>query len=191
MNAAVLASYVKMSTLVDGTMRIVLDVDPKSAPDAFTLLGSPGTPIAIARITDAAAVAHDRQRHETPDALSGQDGAAGVPAHPSRPAAAPSDRKALPIASKVALRCQDPDFAGFLRTDPSGFAMEWERTKRIVGERSDAETAEAFVKRWCGVERKRDIATDDNALRLWREMDRDFQQWAGSRELARRTGKAA
>lgn len=164
---AVLATYIKMSTLVDGTMRVVLDIEPTAASDAFAMLGAPGSPIALARITDAAAVAQDRK------------------------AQGASEKKPLSVASKVALRCQDPEFSEFLRTDPSGFAMEWTRAARQIGGGTGAEIAETLIKRWCGVDRKRDIESDENALRLWLEMDRDFQRWAGSRELARRVGSAA
>lgn len=165
--AAFPATFQRFSMLADGTIRAVIDIDPRDRITALAVLDSPGVPLGVARITDAAAVAQDRKKQEA------------------------AEKKPLGVASKVALRCQDPDFAEFLRTDPSGFAMEWTRAARQIGGGDGKAIAETLVKRWCGVERKRDIADDENALRLWQEIDRDFQRWAGSRELARRTGNAA
>lgn len=52
---AIEASTVRVSTLVDGTMRVVLDIEPRLALAAFTLLGSPGTAVAVAALKPKAA----------------------------------------------------------------------------------------------------------------------------------------
>lgn len=44
------ASSVKCSTLVDGTLRIVVSVEPDKALAAFTLFRSPGTAMALAAL---------------------------------------------------------------------------------------------------------------------------------------------
>lgn len=199
--SAILATSGAIRSLVDGTLRLTVDIEPSDAQAAFALFGRPGTSVALARITNEAAVAHDRAvADQKPGRISlGQDGEADgtAPAHagpaPARPGASPSaplpTRRFLPLASKVALTCRDPEFHEFLRTDPSGFAMEWSRPS-LAG--ADAiGRAQALVKWWCDVERKRDIERNDKALARWRELDREFQQWRGSRELARRTGAAA
>ena len=57
--AVVPATYVKLSTTVDGTLRVVLDIEPKNMADAIGLFSKPGAPVAVARLTDSAAVAAD------------------------------------------------------------------------------------------------------------------------------------
>lgn len=50
---AIAASSVKTSTLVDGTLRLTVDIEPKDALDAFTLFRKPGTPMALAALKSA------------------------------------------------------------------------------------------------------------------------------------------
>lgn len=45
------ASFVKVgSTLSDGTLRLIFDIEPRHAQAAFALFHSPGTPAALARL---------------------------------------------------------------------------------------------------------------------------------------------
>jgi hypothetical protein len=44
------ATSVAMKTLADGTLRIVVEVEPNNALDAFTLFRAPGTVMALAAI---------------------------------------------------------------------------------------------------------------------------------------------
>lgn len=51
MNSNVIeGATVKVATLVDGTLRVTVDVEPVHAASAFLLLGSPGTPVGIAAL---------------------------------------------------------------------------------------------------------------------------------------------
>lgn len=51
------ASTVKVSTMADDTLRIVLDISPQHAQEAFALFGMRGSPVVIARLTQEAATA--------------------------------------------------------------------------------------------------------------------------------------
>jgi len=51
--SAIEASSVRVSTLADGTLRLVVDVEPRFAVDAFRLFGSPGVPMALAALKPA------------------------------------------------------------------------------------------------------------------------------------------
>lgn len=53
--SAVMASTTTVRTMADGSLRISLDIEPRHARDAFNLFGAPGTPVALARMTPAAA----------------------------------------------------------------------------------------------------------------------------------------
>jgi hypothetical protein len=44
------ASSVRVSTLADGTLRLVVDIEPRHANSAFALFGSPGVPMALAAL---------------------------------------------------------------------------------------------------------------------------------------------
>lgn len=54
------ASTVKVSTMADDSLRIVLDVPPSYAQQAFALFGMRGAPCVIARLTQEAATASAR-----------------------------------------------------------------------------------------------------------------------------------
>lgn len=49
-NDLVEGSTARITTLVDGTLRITIDIEPVSAPKAFLAFGLPGTPVAIAAL---------------------------------------------------------------------------------------------------------------------------------------------
>jgi hypothetical protein len=40
----------RISTLADGTLRLIVDIEPRDAQAAFRLFGSPGTAVAIAAL---------------------------------------------------------------------------------------------------------------------------------------------
>ena len=155
---AVLASYVTMSTLVDGTMRVVLDIEPTAAPEAFAMLGAPGSPIALARITDAAAVAQDRK----------QQGAA--------------EKKPLNIASKVALTCTHPTFWEFCKQHP-----RYQQEARVVMREtakhhpdvpfSHADYGAMTVRAVCDVHSRSEITEGSEPHQRWLRMEADYHDW--------------
>lgn len=49
------ASTVKVSTMADDTLRLVLDIEPRHAQEAFALFGARGSPVVVARLTNEAA----------------------------------------------------------------------------------------------------------------------------------------
>ena len=81
------ATSVKVSTMIDGTFRLLVQVEPKDAVAAFTLFGAPGVPIALARLaTPTEKKAQERQ--EKP--VGG------------------------PLSQWVAMRCAEPEFQVWL-----------------------------------------------------------------------------
>jgi hypothetical protein len=49
--SAIEATFVKVAgTLADGTLRLVVDVEPRNAQAAFALFNSPGTAMALAAL---------------------------------------------------------------------------------------------------------------------------------------------
>jgi hypothetical protein len=65
------ASSVRIQTMVDGTLRITCDVEPRHARDAFNLFGSPGTPMALAALRTAPAAIEPPQATPTPEKPKG------------------------------------------------------------------------------------------------------------------------
>lgn len=53
--SVVAGSTTTVKTLADGTLRISVDIEPRHAQAAFTMFGSPGTPVAVARLVPEAA----------------------------------------------------------------------------------------------------------------------------------------
>lgn len=58
--AAFLGAVVRSQTMADSTLRITVDLSPGDAIAAFGSFGTPGSPVAVARITNQAAVESDR-----------------------------------------------------------------------------------------------------------------------------------
>jgi len=77
-----------IKTLADGTFRVQIDIEPRFAQNAFRLFGTPGTPAVLVRITNEAAVEHDRAQ---------QDPAKGGA-----------------LAKLAGMWCQEPEFWAFL-----------------------------------------------------------------------------
>lgn len=73
---AIMGATGAIRTMADGTMRIQIDVEPRQARDAFALFGSPGTPVALARMTPEAAVAESRRGFAQPEPEQHQKGGA-------------------------------------------------------------------------------------------------------------------
>jgi hypothetical protein len=48
--AAFLGATARAQTMADGSLRITIDLNPDDAIGAFTAFGSPGSPVAVARI---------------------------------------------------------------------------------------------------------------------------------------------
>ena len=89
--SAVLGASSMIRTMADGTFRIQIDVEPRFAQQAFALFGAPGTPVALARITNEAAVEQDRKAQREPEKPKGG-----------------------PLAQWAAIRCAEYDFREFL-----------------------------------------------------------------------------
>lgn len=155
--AVVPATYVKFSTMVDGTLRVVLDIEPKNMADAIGLFSKPGAPVAIARLTDSAAVAADRQDEGVrPEAVS--------------PAA---ERRPLSIAAQCALRCQEYSFQRFCRKNLAD-SHAWDYVEASGDETTDIIR---FVRAYCGVNSRRDLAKNSLALDRWQSLEADYLHW--------------
>lgn len=68
---AVMGFTTTIKTLVDGTFRVQIDIQPSDAQAAFSLFGTPGTPVALARITPAAAQRQASKEFEQPERQKG------------------------------------------------------------------------------------------------------------------------
>ena len=165
--SAILATSGAIRTLVDGTLRISFDVEPKDAADAFAMFGKPGSPAALARITNEAAVEHDRKAQ------------AQAPAEPL-------ERKPMALSSKVALTCQSTSFQAFLIAERR---PDWSEANSLLCHR-DGEAppnlliAAEVVRLICRVNSRSEIITGTAAARLWADLEADYHHW-------QRTGAAA
>lgn len=147
------ASFVRFSMLVDGSLRVVIDVDPAEVPKALAGLNKPGIPLAIARLTNQAAVEHDRSRM------------AEAPADPL-----PAHKLPSPLSSRVAMTCNERSFASFLRaSDPEGFGA----VERSVC----ADPVVQYVRDLCGVNSRSEIKPGTPAAERWDSLRADYEHW--------------
>jgi hypothetical protein len=88
---AIEASSVRVSTLADGTLRLVVDIEPRHANAAFALFGSPGVAMALAALK---------------------------PAAPEKPE---KRERMGPLCEWAVYRCKEPQFQGLLSVEsPEG-----------------------------------------------------------------------
>ena len=64
--AAFLGSTARAQTMADGSLRVTVDLSPADAVGAFTAFGSPGSPVALARVKDEVAVEEGRPKANKP-----------------------------------------------------------------------------------------------------------------------------
>lgn len=140
--SAVMGATGTVKTMADGTFRVQIDIDPRFAQEAFRLFGAPGTPVALARITSEAAVAHDRAQQSAPAAEREPDG--------------PQYRGGA-LAKLAGMLCQQPEFWRFLGSQFEQDAPE------------DAEQAAALLREACGIESRADLDHNETAARFFHE----------------------
>lgn len=157
--AIIPAAFVKFSTLADGTLRIVLDVEPRDLAQAVGLFTQPGAPCAIARLTNEAATQADQP--------------AEAPALSSAP-----ERRQTPLASKVAMTCQSPTFQSFLRDN---FSTAWEEAREKVdqtfGMGDRGSVAAQVVRDFCHVATRAEITHGSDAAGRWRNLMTNYEDW--------------
>ena len=141
------ASFVRFSMLVDGSLRVVIDVDPNEVPKALAGLNKPGIPLAIARLTNQAAVEHDRSRMTE------------APADPL-----PAHKLPSPLSSRVAMTCGERSFWRFLG-------------ERTGLQSVDKDAAADIVRRMCGVGSRSEIKPGTPAAERWESIRADYEHW--------------
>jgi len=118
--AAVIGASATVRTLVDGSLKISIDIEPRHAQAAFALFGAPGTPVALARITNEAAVEQDRAAQREPEKPKG-----GV------------------LAKEAAMLCELPTFREFCEEQDADGAADWIRFTCNVASRADLDNSES------------------------------------------------
>lgn len=115
------ASSVRCQTMMDGTLRVVIDVDPLHAQAAFALFRSPGNPLVVGRL---------------------------VMDHERKPEPVEPEMKGGPLAKLAGMWCNDRYFREWVRSvsdmTPDAFIKKWSRidSKRELD--NDAEAAALF-----------------------------------------------
>lgn len=147
------ASFVRFSMLVDGSIRAVIDIDPSERAKCLAILDKPGVPLVVARLTNEAAVAHDRAQQ------------AEAPADPLPPHKLPT-----PLSSRVAMTCGERSFATFLSWfDPEGFGA--------VETSGCAEPVTQYVRDYCGVNSRKDIRPGTAAAERWGSLRAEYEMF--------------
>lgn len=131
-----------MATLVDGTVRIKLDIEPADAAKAFAMMGMPGSPVVVASISIGTPPPASSNAAPHTDATPKQIGLAGGP-----------------LARLAGMWCGDPDFADWL-ADEHGVMFN--------GALADADgdigrAATSVLRALCGIESRIELDHDDDA----------------------------
>jgi hypothetical protein len=148
--SVVLGASSMIRTMADGTFRIQIDVEPRFAQQAFTLFGAPGTPVALARITNEAAIKQDRIVQRDTTAMGNNTAKGGV------------------LARLAAQLCGDPSFWHFVEDQfdqcilDGAQCADWMREQCGIASRAELDSNEAAAeyfhtyirKPWLGYQKK-------------------------------------
>lgn len=132
----IMASTVGVRTMADGSMRLTVEIEPGDAIKAFTLFGSPGHSVALARITSEAATKalQGIQTNSTADIS----------------AAILEKAKGGPLAKLAGMWCNDLRF------------HEWLRVVHEV-QVYTPDAAANIVREWCGIGSRAELDSNEAA----------------------------
>ena len=160
----ILATSAGYKSMADDTLRLTVDIAPADAQAALSLFGRRGSPVALARITGEAALAHESKP---------------APSEAGRAATTnpPPTRGPMPLSSKVAMVCGERSFAAFLADfDQGAFgAMARDGVKDPVAQ---------YVREYCGVSSRSEITTGSMAARNWNTLTVEYELWQHDRRAA-------
>lgn len=107
---AIEASSVRVQTMADGTLRLVCDIEPRHANEAFQLFGAPGVSMALARL----ATAIEKKSQEQAEKPVGG-----------------------PLSQWVAMRCAEPKFQEWLGAETTDGAAAIVRARLCIESRAE------------------------------------------------------
>lgn len=150
MTSVIEASTVNVRTLVDGTLRLTVDIDPPQAQAGFALFGAPGRSVAMAALQNGRQEAADSPAAPTP--LPEPEKPLQRPARsPQQIVAAAKRWEDLGLLCKAAITIgQSPDFWDFANV-------------------ADAQGAEHWIKQQCGVTSRKELDFDPLAGATFRK----------------------
>ncbi len=146
-------SSVRVQTMADGTLRIVVDVHPTKAVDAFRLFGSPGQPMALCALKDG----HAAVTNEPPEKLIRDimDGKHTERDEAGRPLEKP---KGGPLSQTAARICREETFHKFSGT-------------------TDEATAANYIRWDCNVKSRAELDHDIQAQKRFHTMMAEYRKF--------------
>lgn len=146
--------------LVDGTIRVQVDIDPRFRKKFFELFPEIDSPVALAPLTP------------------GFEG--GIPEGaewPGGDAPAKGRKPGQTLSQYAALLCQKPDFHRFLA---AAHTEDWRQCLQWRGE-DPVESAAEFIRRWCEIptRAKLDDPAFTGAIADFHSLREEFHEWVG------------
>lgn len=142
-----------LRTLVDGTVRLFIDFEPKDGKAVMGMFGAPGTPIAVARLRD------------------GYGAAEGPPPAPTPAPAKSAYRDLGPICREAIDLCGNPLFQEYIARP--GVGPKWKPT---------ADAAKGYILSMCNVDSRKDLDGVTGARELFIEhVRKPFHRWLEQR----------
>lgn len=148
-------------TLVDGTIRVTIDIEPGYGLLAMQMLGMPGSPVAIAGLNAL----------PSPADQNGPQAPGGTP--PDDPPAPEAERPTGgPLARSAGLLAREAQFQAFCR---------WIAETGVINADGlpddDVEAAAEVTRRFCGVTTRAELDHDASARELFRELMRRYRRF--------------
>lgn len=145
--------------LVDGTLRVQIDIDPMYKPDFLRLFPGIDMPVAIAPLGLDAPIAqpaeHRPRKAEEPRS--------------SRGGGAPESWKNLgPLAQSAILICKEPAFRMFVA----------DRITLATAESTEEEAAN-YIKERCQITSRKELDTDDGGRERFGALMAEYREWRG------------
>lgn len=147
--SAISATSRTCKTMADGTLRLTVDIEPNSAQAAFQLFGMPDVPIALARLTQEAAI--QSAQAETIAEAKPKGGA---------------------LAKLAGQWCNETSFADWIESRSKYWPVGLDAKYRDVGHMGDADYCRIFILAVCNIRSRAEIDHDQIAAEKFHRLIR-------------------
>ena len=156
-----------MKELVDGTIRVQIDIDPVNRDDFFRLFSNIDMPVALAPLVP------EHARPQPPES----------PKSPAETVEQHLDNKMWrdfgPLAQSAILICKEPNFQEFCE-------HKWLTFKeRPTNKNNLEEHAATYLKSWCKVSSRKELDRVDGGVERMGDLMMEYREWLQKRTVKR------
>lgn len=147
MKSVIEASSAGVKDMADGSLRITFEFEPKDAADAFALFGTRGRAVGVAALIDGRTQINSEEESEH---ITPEE---------------PEKLKGGALARLAGQWCKDKKFE------------EYWKDRYVYGGVLENPTTNDFIKWLCGVNEKKEIDHNEEAIRIMHQLRHSYSDW--------------